>query len=211
MFTKNKESNNKQHIQFVQSSDSEICPEWALFTNTPIGSQKKIAAVWSADRQDQHLDEQQQANAKLAVSKQETVRLFKIRCSLKVTAETLKTGRKCWQMKPNTWEGGDCSHRWISFTCVMRLGVAGGEASGLQSLQPVRQHRHPEAVLRCGAGAGPQQVGPSTSCFLSASSCFLLSLMLTAPICLLSGWSSPWYLSAWSTSPRYTFWPRASS
>ncbi len=34
--------------------------------------------------------------------------------------------------------------------------------------------------------------------------CFLLSQMLTAANCLLSGWLSPWYLSAWSTSLRYT-------
>lgn len=45
-------------------------------------------------------------------------------------------------------------------------GVAGGEAAGLQSLQPVRQHRHPTAILRRGAAAGAQQVGAPNSCFL---------------------------------------------
>ena len=45
-------------------------------------------------------------------------------------------------------------------TCVVCSGVAGGEAAGVQSLQPLRQHRHPAAVLWRGAGAGPQQVGP---------------------------------------------------
>lgn len=56
--------------------------------------------------------------------------------------------------------------RWVfrvgGVTCLTHApssGVAGGKAAGLPGLQPVRQHRHPAAVLRRGAGAGAQQVG----------------------------------------------------
>lgn len=42
---------------------------------------------------------------------------------------------------------------------LLSADVAGGEETSLQGLQPLRQHRHPPALLRCGARPSASQVG----------------------------------------------------
>lgn len=41
---------------------------------------------------------------------------------------------------------------------LLSADVAGGEETSLQGLQPLRQHRHPPALLRCGARPSASQV-----------------------------------------------------
>lgn len=42
---------------------------------------------------------------------------------------------------------------------LLSADVAGGEETSLQGLQPLRQHRHPPALFRCGASPSASQVG----------------------------------------------------